>query len=370
MDSILVQALTDWELIVCDSYSDDGTWEYLQQFKDDPRVRLYQVPKEGLYAGWNECLRRCRGEYVYIATADDTMAPECLERMVAALEAAKTLDHRPESLDPLAMDTQVAPSVGKDCLMSNVQCLRSSSDGLMSNVYGLRSDRPRPIDLCVCRYERIDAEGRVSPDKPGDLDRFYGDRMDVPHVRSGMLEFLAVTSVGCHWDSVTAMLFRRALNEKIGSFQTDCGNSADQIWRWKALLYSDVAYLPDRLATWRVHDEQSTSRSQLPDAKWYYDQIAKILDEFPDLFPESWKRNRDWKRRILFHAHKEMLKAFGLDRSTFHKSPRIFFSGLAACLIDNPRYLFHRIANGFNWDDPWLEDEVAFVRRLVDQWNV
>jgi len=120
MASILCQTLTDWELIVCDSYSDDGTWEYFRQFKDDPRVRLYQVPKEGLYAGWNECLRRCRGEYVYIATADDTMAPECLERMVAALEAAKTLDHRPESLDPLAMDTQVAPSVGKDCLMSNV----------------------------------------------------------------------------------------------------------------------------------------------------------------------------------------------------------------------------------------------------------
>ena len=89
MDSILAQTLTDWELIVCDSFSDDGTWEYLQQFKDDARVRLYQVPREGMYAGWNECLRRCRGEYVYIATADDTMVPECLERMVAALEKAE-----------------------------------------------------------------------------------------------------------------------------------------------------------------------------------------------------------------------------------------------------------------------------------------
>lgn len=92
MDSILAQTLEEWELIVCDSFSDDGTWEYLQQFKDDPRVRLYQVPKEGLYAGWNECLKRCRGEYVYIATADDTMAPACLEKMVGALEAAKAGD--------------------------------------------------------------------------------------------------------------------------------------------------------------------------------------------------------------------------------------------------------------------------------------
>ncbi len=33
MESILAQTLTDWELIVCDSYSNDGTWEYFQQFK-------------------------------------------------------------------------------------------------------------------------------------------------------------------------------------------------------------------------------------------------------------------------------------------------------------------------------------------------
>ena len=90
MATILAQTLTDWELIVCDSFSDDGTWEYFQQFKDDSRIRLYQVPKEGLYAGWNECLRRCRGEYIYIATADDTMVPECLEKMVGALERATT----------------------------------------------------------------------------------------------------------------------------------------------------------------------------------------------------------------------------------------------------------------------------------------
>jgi glycosyltransferase involved in cell wall biosynthesis len=90
MASILSQTLTDWELIVCDSFSDDGTWEYLQQFKDDPRVRLYQVSKEGLYAGWNECLRRCRGEYVYMATADDTCEASLLEKMVGALEKAES----------------------------------------------------------------------------------------------------------------------------------------------------------------------------------------------------------------------------------------------------------------------------------------
>ncbi|MCX7914760.1 MAG: glycosyltransferase family 2 protein, partial [Verrucomicrobiae bacterium] len=86
MESILAQTLTDWELIICDSYSDDGSWEFFQKFADDPRVRLYQVPRAGLYAGWNECLRRVRGRYVYIATSDDTCEPQLLERLVGVLE--------------------------------------------------------------------------------------------------------------------------------------------------------------------------------------------------------------------------------------------------------------------------------------------
>ena len=35
MRSILEQSYGDWELIVCDSYSDDGAWELLQEFKHE-----------------------------------------------------------------------------------------------------------------------------------------------------------------------------------------------------------------------------------------------------------------------------------------------------------------------------------------------
>ena len=92
MDSIFSQTLREWELIVCDSYSCDGAWEYFQTYKYDPRVQLYQVPREGVYAGWNECLRRARGEYVYIATSDDTAKPELLERMVGVLQKHPDVD--------------------------------------------------------------------------------------------------------------------------------------------------------------------------------------------------------------------------------------------------------------------------------------
>ena len=89
LETILCQTVEDWELIVCDSYSDDGTWEALREFAGDERVSLHQVPRQGLYAGWNECLKRARGEYVYIAPVDDTCAPDFLEKMVGRLGRAE-----------------------------------------------------------------------------------------------------------------------------------------------------------------------------------------------------------------------------------------------------------------------------------------
>src|SRR5688572_20016405 len=84
IETIVGQTYPDWELIVSDNYSDDGAWEFFEALASkDPRVDAAQAPRQGLYANWNRCIERARGEFVYIATSDDTMAPDCLEKMVA-----------------------------------------------------------------------------------------------------------------------------------------------------------------------------------------------------------------------------------------------------------------------------------------------
>src|SRR5215468_4316023 len=78
-DSIFNQTFQDWELFVYDSHSDDGAWAFIQDLeKTCDRMRIAQGPREGPYPAWNECLRRTSGEYVYIATSDDSMAPDFL----------------------------------------------------------------------------------------------------------------------------------------------------------------------------------------------------------------------------------------------------------------------------------------------------
>ena len=87
IDCILAQTCSDWELVISDNYSDDGSWEFFRELEGkDSRVLAAQAPKEGMYANWNRGIKRTQGKYIYIATSYDTMAPDCLERMADALE--------------------------------------------------------------------------------------------------------------------------------------------------------------------------------------------------------------------------------------------------------------------------------------------
>ena len=350
--SLKSQLCVQWELIVCDSYSDDGTWEYLQQFEDDSRVRLYQVPREGLYAGWNECLKRARGEYIYIATADDTMVQECLGRMVGTLEKAKNVES--------GQWTVGSNLDGPDYSRSTFHIPQSTPD------------RPRPVDLCVCRYDRINENGEVLPQRQSGIDEFFGEWGDQPHVRSGLTEFLTMMCLECHWDSVTAMLFRRELLDRCGLFRTDCGTSADRVWRWRAVLSSDVAYVPDRLATWRVHSKQATARTRADTdhARRVHRLADDTVDECGAFIPDSWKSDLQWREKLRQHFWAEYLSGYGLDRTTLRSTPGNFAKGVVRSLVREPGYLMRRLGNGLSWNDPLFEDEVVRLKCLINEWDV
>src|SRR5438128_6808236 len=86
VDSLLKQTFADWEAIVLDSQSTDGSWEFFQSVaENDSRFRPYQIPREGLYAALNRGLELATGEFLHIATADDSMSPEFLTEMLEAL---------------------------------------------------------------------------------------------------------------------------------------------------------------------------------------------------------------------------------------------------------------------------------------------
>ncbi len=88
MDSILAQTFGDFELVVADHSSSDGTWELLQPYGADPRVRLLQTEAGGgAQRNWERVTAEAHGELLKLVCGDDIIYPTCLRDQVDALDA-------------------------------------------------------------------------------------------------------------------------------------------------------------------------------------------------------------------------------------------------------------------------------------------
>lgn len=211
-NSIFAQTFQDWELIVHDSYSDDGAWEYIQHIAaGEPRMQIAQGPREGVYAGFNSCITKAQGEFIYIATSDDTMYPECLEKMVAALE-----EH---------------PECG----------------------------------LCQCALDLIDENSRLHHChrwKEFCFGRFAPEWVETRHVRPAPVDGLLHCALQTVYTSITQLLIRKTVFDRYGLFETHWGSVADFEWGMRVGFLESCVYIPEYLATWRKHSEQATSDSE------------------------------------------------------------------------------------------------------------
>ena len=88
VESIRSQTYGDWELILVDDGSADGTWEVAQRLgSGDTRIKLLRCEvNRGLAAALNLALRHAEGDFVARMDADDESFPDRLQRQVELLE--------------------------------------------------------------------------------------------------------------------------------------------------------------------------------------------------------------------------------------------------------------------------------------------
>jgi glycosyltransferase involved in cell wall biosynthesis len=90
--SVFAQTHHDWELLLIDDGSTDGSSEVVRHL-DDPRVRLVaDGSHRGLCARLNQIAAMARGTYLARMDADDVMHPERIERQLALLRTDPTVD--------------------------------------------------------------------------------------------------------------------------------------------------------------------------------------------------------------------------------------------------------------------------------------
>lgn len=83
IDSIRQQTFSNWELIIVDDGSTDGSTVEIPQ--DDGRIRLFQQANAGPGAARNRGIKLARGELVTFIDADDYYYPQKLEQEVTFL---------------------------------------------------------------------------------------------------------------------------------------------------------------------------------------------------------------------------------------------------------------------------------------------
>jgi hypothetical protein len=303
-ESIFNQTFRDWELLVYDSYSNDGAWEYIQSVAaTDPRIRAWQGPREGTPGSWNPCIREAKGNYVYIATSDDTMAPDCLEKMVAALEA-------------------------------NPEC-----------------------DLGHCPLRMVDERSKETGfawERDSLFARSSGPLAIRPHIRMAPYDgLLHLLGEGTTVISVTQLLIRRSLFERIGYFSQKWGSIGDFHWNMRAGLVASTVHVPDTWGGFRVHSSQATAGVRFGSAEHLQkceQMIADAMSQTASLLPKRLQTDPKpdwWKRademRALFLGMAQCSHCLG--RKAFLARSMLQGSGAAQ------RHILDRLLGRTRWPD-------------------
>lgn len=89
IDSVLEQTYTNWVMICCDDGSTDGTWQVLNEYKEQHPDKFVLIQNDGnkkLPYSLNHCLKYVETDFVARMDADDWNLPERFEKEIAYLK--------------------------------------------------------------------------------------------------------------------------------------------------------------------------------------------------------------------------------------------------------------------------------------------
>jgi glycosyltransferase involved in cell wall biosynthesis len=269
IDSVLAQTFTDFELVVLDNASTDGSEEVVARL-DDPRLRMVRNAETlPMIDNFNATVRETRAPLVKLLNADDLIEPEALAREVAVMDAE--------------------PGVG-----------------VVSSRHHLVDDD----DRIVARDRMLD-----TPDLVGRQGRAAVVRRVVRHGGNPL-------------GAPGNMLFRRSAFDAIGGFPTDDSFVLDVALAVRLTTVGDFYGLPETLSRFRLAVDSEGAAERRRNIRAQRAFVRGLRREHADVV-----RRRDvvegWARWPLTHLrHQVVVSASSDPESWVHRvTARLLRSG-------------------------------------------
>lgn len=92
LQSALAQTYHKTEILICDDGSTDETVAIIKKYQQlYVQIRLIQnAENKGMVNNWNNCIKQAKGSWIKFLFMDDVLQPDCIEKMLAACRENNT----------------------------------------------------------------------------------------------------------------------------------------------------------------------------------------------------------------------------------------------------------------------------------------
>lgn len=135
IESVLNQSHADFELLVSDDCSQDGSAAIISEYaRKDKRISFWHnAQRLGLFSNYNKCMKSARGDYIKTFAQDDLLHTDIIARMVAVLDshpgvalascARQTMDPEQERIELLRQFDRDSVVPGTEVIVDNLKKL-------------------------------------------------------------------------------------------------------------------------------------------------------------------------------------------------------------------------------------------------------
>jgi glycosyltransferase involved in cell wall biosynthesis len=250
IDSVLNQDFTDFEIIIVDNASTDGSWKLIDDYSaKDQRIRTF---RNGVNIGFAPNLQKvttkATGEFILLLSSDDLMRPGALAKV-----------------------NQVISEMGHDASRSIIHTGSSIIDENGKEDYSVYRDYTKETDNPNGFFSHVSSN----------YNGFTGEHF----VEKGQVVLKAAISTGKSAATFCATFFSRTLWDEVGGYDVSFQIIPDTIFLYRLLNQdSKMVYVHEKLFDYRIH-----SNNQLASVKGY-GPLKTQLDGYLFLirYADSW----------------------------------------------------------------------------------